>query len=313
MARMQRLRFSRRGVALWARSSGVFLATLLACSRPVSEQGEGAAGASSAPAAVTSPPVTSPPVTSPAAAPAPSTRTRLVVFAASSLTDVFNDLERSFEAANTDVDVALSYGGSQVLKLQISEGAPSDVFASADDAHMRELVSAGSAQPSQTFAANELVIVVPEDNPAHIAELKDLPRAQRLVIGAASVPVGSYTRELLVRASKVYGAGFEKDVLAHVVSEESNVRLVRAKVELGEADAAVVYRTDAAASTKVKQVALPAELNVRANYPIAVLTKAPQPELARRWVSYVLSPVGKTALTARGFLVDGGSVASGSP
>ena len=287
------------------RASGLVLVTLLGCSRSTSEQpasGQSASGqpGSERPGA--------------AAAPAPpSTRTRLVVFAASSLTDVFNDLEKSFEAANTDVDVALSYGGSQVLKLQISEGAPSDVFASADDAHMRELVGAGSAQPSQTFAANELVIVVPEDNPAHIAELKDLPRAQRLVIGAPSVPVGSYTRELLVRAGQAYGPSFEKDVLAHVVSEESNVRLVRAKVELGEADAAVVYRTDAAASTKVKQVALPAELNVRANYPIAVLTKAPQPELARRWVSHVLSPAGKAALTARGFLVDGGSVASGAP
>jgi molybdate transport system substrate-binding protein len=236
-----------------------------------------------------------------------------VVFAASSLTEVFNDLEKSFETANADVDVALNYGGSQVLKLQISEGAPSDVFASADDAHMRELVGAGLAQPSQTFAHNELVIVVPRDNPAHIAELKDLPRAERLVIGSASVPVGSYTRELFARAGKAYGASFEKDVLARVVSEESNVRLVRAKVELGEADAAVVYRTDAAASTQVEQVALPAELNVRASYPIAVLAKAPQPELARRWVSYVLSPVGKAALAARGFLVDGDSVARGAP
>ena len=245
--------------------------------------------------------------------PAPSARSRLIVLAASSLTEVFNDLEKSFEAANADVDVALSYGGSQILALQISQGAPGDVFASADDAHMRELVSAGSAQPSQTFAHSELAIVVPADNPAHIAELKDLPRAERLVIGSSSVPIGRYTRELFARAGKAYGARFESDVLARVVSEESNVRLVRAKVELGEADAAIVYRTDAAASAQLTQVALPADLNVRASYPIAVLARAAQPALARRWVSYVLSPAGAEALGARGFLVDGGSVARGAP
>jgi len=294
---------ARRGVASTVYAGCVLLATLLGCSRPAPEQKEHlAAGGSGAGASAL-----------PGAGPQPSERTPLVVFAASSLTDAFNDLEKSFEAANANVDVTLSYGGSQVLKLQISEGAPSDVFASADDAHMRELVSAGHAQPSQTFAFNELVIVVPPDNPAHVAELKDLPRAERLVIGAASVPVGRYTREMLARAGKVYGQSFERDALARVVSEESNVRLVRAKVELGEADAAIVYRTDAAAPAKVKQVAIPAELNVRASYPIAVLTKSAQPELARRWVSHVLSPAGKAVLGARGFLVDGDSVARGTP
>lgn len=278
---------------------------VLGCSKPASEQKDppapaAAAASPSAPAAPT-------PV-----APGTATRTRLVVFAASSLTDAFNDIERSFEAANTDVDVALSYGGSHVLGLQIREGAPGDVFASADDAHMRELVGASLAHPGQTFAFNELVLVVPEDNPAGLYELRDLPRAQRLVIGASGVPVGIYTRELLGRAGKLYGPSFERDVLSRVVSEESNVRLVRAKVELGEADAAIVYRTDAAASTQVKQVALPAELNVRASYPIAVLTHAPRPELARRWVSYVLSPEGQAALGARGFLVNGDSVARGA-
>jgi len=296
MARLAPIPLSFRRAALAARLAGLLLATLLGCSRPAPEE-------------------KATPAASPPASGAPA---RLVVFAASSLTDVFDDLEQSFEAANAGVDVALSYGGSQVLKLKISEGAPGDVFASADDAHMRALVSAGVAQPGQTFAHNELVIVVPSDNPAHIAELKELPRAQRLVIGAASVPVGTYTRELFARAGSAYGASFEKDVLSRVVSEESNVRLVRAKVELGEADAAVVYRTDAAASAKVKQVSLPPELNVRASYPIAVLTQTAQPELARRWVSHVLSPVGKTALESRGFLVGdllgaNGSAARGVP
>lgn len=299
MATLPRRRSAWRSCVGAARVGGPLLAVLLpvlhSCSRPAPAQKEQLAAARAEGA--------------PSAAPAPSVRATLVVFAASSLSDVFNDLEQSFETANAGVDVTLSYGGSQLLKLQISEGAPSDVFASADDAHMRELVSAGSAGPSQTFAYNELVIAVPEDNPAQLSELRDLPRAERLVIGAASVPVGRYTRELLARAGKVYGASFERDALSRVVSEESNVRLVRAKVELGEADAAIVYRTDAKASKRVKQVPLPSELNVRASYTIAVLAKAAQPELARRWVSYLLSPAGKAALGARGFLVDGGSVA----
>lgn len=283
------------GRAARAARLGWLVGALLACSKPAPEGSDRAApsgGGAPGPAA---------------------SRTPLVVFAASSLGEAFADLEQSFEAAHGDVDVTLSYAGSQVLKLQIREGAPSDVFASADDAHMRELVRAGHAEPSQTFAYNELAIAIPADNPARIAELSDLPRAERLVIGAANVPIGSYTRELFARAGRVYGASFEQALLGRVVSEESNVRLVRAKVELGEADAAVVYRTDALASARVKPVAIPAELNVRAHYPIAVLTRAAHPEAARRWVDHVLSPAGKAALAARGFLVDGDSVARGTP
>jgi len=282
---------------LLAAASGLVLAALVGCSRPAEKSGEPGAPdhATAAPTAAATP----------VAAPkAPDERQRLIVFAASSLTDVFNDLERGFEAKNADVDVALSYGGSQVLKLQISEGAPSDVFASADEAHMKALVDAGLAQPSQVFAQNELVVVVPQDNPAKIHDLKDLKLARRLVIGAASVPVGAYTRELLARAGKSYGAAFEKEVLSHVVSEESNVRLVRTKVELGEADAAVVYRTDAVSSKQVVVVPIAPDLNVRASYPIALLTKAPQPELAKRWLAFVLSTEGRAALAAHGFLVE---------
>jgi molybdate transport system substrate-binding protein len=269
--------------ALFASASFTLVAALFGCSRP--DSGE------SAP-------------TPPASTAAANARKPVIVFAASSLTDAFNDLEKSFEASNPDADVALSYGGSQVLELQISQGAPADVFASADESHMQELIQGGNATSSQTFAENELVLVVPEDNPAHIGELAQLPRAQRLVIGSANVPVGAYTRQLLKRAGASYGPSFERDVMAHVVSEESNVRLVRAKVELGEADAAIVYRTDATGSHEIKLIELPTEINVRASYPIAVLARAPQPELARRWVEYVRSASGRAALAARGFLVE---------
>jgi len=287
---------SLRSTLVAALSQLLFAALLSSCSRPAPSDSAGSAGAA---AATAEPPAATPPsAVTPAAA---SARTRVIVFAASSLTDAFNDLEKGFEAAHPEADVALSYGGSQVLKLQINEGAPCDVFASADEAHMQELVQAGKAEASQVFAKNELTIIVPLDNPAKIATLKDLTRAQRFVIGAQNVPVGAYTRQLLAHTHESYGAAFEKDVLSHVVSEEANVRLVRAKVELGEADAAIVYRTDA--SDKVARVALPPELNIRARYPIARIVRAPQPELARAWVDYVLSPAAKAQIGTRGFLV----------
>jgi molybdate transport system substrate-binding protein len=281
---------SLRSLLAAASAQVLFGALHLSCSRPAPSDSAESAGAAAGAKADPAP-----------AAPAPQTRTRVIVFAASSLTDAFNVLEQGFEAAHPEADIALSYGGSQVLKLQISEGAPCDVFASADEAHMAELVQAGRAEPGQVFAENELTIIVPPDNPAKVETLKDLTRAERFVIGAQNVPVGAYTRQLLARTHESYGAAFEKDVLSHVVSEEPNVRLVRAKVELGEADAAIVYGTDA--SNKVKRVSIPPELNVRARYPIARITRAPQPELARAWVDYVLSPVGKAQLGTFGFLV----------
>jgi molybdate transport system substrate-binding protein len=300
-----KMAFTSLARARFAAGALTLVAALLGCSRPASDN--------AAPAAATPPAAAAAAPSAPApggaagasAKPTPAAgRKPVIVFAASSLTDAFNDLEKSFEASNPDADVASSFGGSQVLKLQITQGAPADVFASADEAHMQELIKAGGARSSQTFAENELVLLVPEDNPAHIDELKQLPRAKRLVIGAANVPVGAYTRQLLTRANASYGPSFEKDVLSHVVSEESNVRLVRTKVELGEADAAIVYRTDAIGAKKVKLIEVPPALNVRGTYPIAVLSKAPEPALAQRWVDYVRSADGRAALAARGFLVE---------
>jgi molybdate transport system substrate-binding protein len=291
-------------------SAAALALALLGCARPSADRD--APVESSAPAAVSASAATAGRASStavagggaPAASAAAADRKSVVVLAASSLTEAFNDLEKGFEASNPGVDVALSYGGSQVLKLQITQGAPADVFASADESHMRELIQQGYASSSQTFAENDLVLLVPADNPAHIDELKQLPKARRLVIGAANVPVGAYTRQLLARASAKYGASFEKEVLARVVSEESNVRLVRAKVELGEADAAIVYRTDATGAKQVKLIELPAALNVRASYPIAALSKAHEPELAARWVDHVRSAAGRSVLAARGFRVE---------
>ena len=230
---------------------------------------------------------------------------RLQVYAASSLTEAFRDLAVAYEEAEPGIEgVALTFSGSQVLRLQIEQGARADVFASANPEHVEALAAAGLVDESRVFAANELVVITPLDDPAGIAHFEDLPRARRLVIGTDQVPVGAYTRYALRRADALHGPAFSDSVLARVVSEESNVRLTRAKVELGEADAAIVYRTDAQASERVRRVPIPPEANVRAEYHIGLLSEAPHPEAARSFVAFVLSDRGRTILSRYGFVVD---------
>lgn len=227
--------------------------------------------------------------------------TDLTVYAASSLTEVFGELERAFEAGNEDADVSLAFGGSQVLRLQIEQGAPADVFASANTSHMDALIEAGLVASSDVFAHNDLVVVVPLDNPAKIESFADLPRASRVVVGVPAVPIGAYAREALQHAAESFGADFRSDVLSHVVSEESNVRLIRAKVELGEADAAIVYRTDVTPSSRVRVIPIPAVLNVRGDYHIGVIERSPHEALARRWVAFLESTEGRRILSEHGF------------
>ncbi len=235
------------------------------------------------------------------------TRTELVVFAASSLTEGFTDVAEAFERANPGVDVRLSFAGSQVLRMQLQHGAAADVFASANEAHMKaladsHLVSHHSVGQHSVFARNDLTVIVPATNPAKINSFADLARAQRLVIGTAAVPVGIYTRDVFANARKVHGASFVDMLEGRVVSEETNVRVVRAKVALGEADAAFVYRTDALASDAVTQVPIPADILCSAKYRIAPVTQSPQPEAAGRFVAFVRSPAGQALLQKRGFV-----------
>lgn len=223
-----------------------------------------------------------------------SGRTPVAVFAASSLTEAFEALEVEFEAAHPELDVQLTFAGSQVLRLQIEQGAAADVFASANAGHMDALAEAGRVSTPQTFAGNRLVVIVPEGDTA-LSRFEDLPQASRIVVGTKDVPVGRYTRAMLERV----GASFSAAVLAKVVSEESNVRLVRAKVELGEADAAIVYRTDV--TERVRTIDVPATYHVPIHYPIAVVRDAAQPDAAAAFVTYVRSPAGGAVLRRHGF------------
>lgn len=224
----------------------------------------------------------------------------ITVHAASSLKEAFTEIERGFESANPGVSVSLNLAGSPELRTQIEHGAPADVIASADVKHMAALVEEKLAGPSTLFTCNEPVVVTPagEAKPATFA---DLAGTDRLVFGTPELPIGAYTERILEAASKD-SPGFREKVEANVVSRELNVRQVLAKVTLGEANAAFVYRTDAlSAGDSVRVIDVPAAYNVQAEYPIAALTGSRHPEEAAAFVAFVLSSAGQASFTRRGF------------
>ncbi len=231
---------------------------------------------------------------------ASSERRPLVVFAAASLTDAFQEFEAAFEARHPALDVQLTFGGSQALRLQIEQGAPAHVFASANLDHIDALVAAGHVRRVRPLTHNRLVVAVPADNPAALRTFADLPRAQRLVVGAAAVPVGRYTAAMLDRAAADpgHGADFVRAVRERIVSEENNVRLARAKVELGEADAAILYRSDVVNAARITAVPIPPALDVPVAYGIGAIGADPG---AEAWITFALGPEGQRLLERHGF------------
>jgi molybdate transport system substrate-binding protein len=238
-------------------------------------------------------------------------RRDVTVFAAASLREAFTELAQSLEHSHPEAHVVLSFAGSQTLRAQLEQGAPADVFASADERHMAALVAGKHVLEPRVFANNELVIVVTNAKAALVRDLSSLPKAERIVLGAPEVPVGAYTRRMLEKAQAELGPDFRARVEEHVVSREPDVRQVLAKVTLGEADAGIVYRTDAlTAAGKVAVVTIPPAHNVVATYPVAVTTRAPAPELARAFVGLLVSPEGARVLKAHGFIPVGDKAAS---
>lgn len=233
-----------------------------------------------------------------------STTETLTVYAAASLTDAFTEMGANFQAANPGVTVAFNFAGSQALRTQIEEGAPADVFASANTKEMDILITGSfvASDASRIFLTNKLVVIIPADNPAAIENLEDLARPGiKLVFAAEEVPVGKYAREALDKMSGTFGADFKDKVLANVVSNEDNVKQVVAKVQLGEADAGIVYTSDAVAASGLKTIEIPAGLNVIAQYPIAPLIKSEKAGLAQAFIEYVLSSEGQAILVKWGF------------
>jgi molybdate transport system substrate-binding protein len=232
----------------------------------------------------------------------------LTVFAASSLTDAFNEIKTTFEAANPGVTVAYSFGASNTLATQLSQGAPADIFASANAAQMNVAIQAKRiAGKPRTFAKNRLVLIVPADNPAKIATLKDIANpGVKLVIAVQGVPVRDYTNTMLDKLAQRadYGDDYKTAFLKNVVSEEANVRQVSAKVSLGEADAGFVYRSDVTPdiSGKVQIIQIPDTVNTIAAYPIAITDNTPNPELAQKYIDYLLSDEGQKTLVKWNFI-----------
>jgi molybdate transport system substrate-binding protein len=253
------------------------------------------------------------PVSSPLA---PKAEDQLVVFAAASLRDAFTTLGDTFRTAHSGVAVTFNFAGTQELRTQLEQGAQVDVFASADQKHMNALKAAGRVTDPIPFARNEPVIVATRESAKKVRGLADLQKLQKLVIGAPEVPIGRYTLQIFDRASAKLGPKFSEKTLAKVASRELNVRQVLAKVGLGEADAGIVYRTDAQSlkegKDRITVVDITPEFNVIAEYPIAVVADAPHPTLARAWLELVQSDVGQQALQSAGFMPAHDTAASAS-
>jgi len=218
----------------------------------------------------------------------------VLVFAAASLTDAFEEIAMELSEANPGAKVTYNFAGSQQLAGQITQAAPADVFASANQTQMDVVADAGlvAAEP-QIFTSNLLEIAVEPGNPLGIQGLADLSRPDvTLVMAAEEVPAGQYARQALDAAG----------VQVTPASLETDVRAVLSKVALGEADAGIVYRSDiAAAGDDVEGVEIPLDQNVPASYPIAVLTSAPNPAAARAFVDFVTSRRGQEILAKHGF------------
>ncbi len=232
----------------------------------------------------------------------------LTVFAAASLTDAFEEIGAAFEESHPGVEVIFNFGSSSTLAAQLSEGAPADVFASANARQMQAAQDAGriSGQP-RTFARNRLVVIVPVDNPAQVQSLADLAQpGLKLVVAGPDVPVREYTNAMLERLALEpgYGEAYRAAVLANIVSEEENVRQVAAKVALGEADAGVVYISDVTPDlqAEVLTIPVPDAYNTIAAYPIAVTDNPADAALAQAFVDYVLSAAGQDILVKWNFV-----------
>jgi molybdate transport system substrate-binding protein len=213
---------------------------------------------------------------------------RLTVFAAASLTNVFPQI---------DSRARYSFGGSNMLAAQIEQGLPADVFASANTGLPWQLHRKGLVSRPVVFTANRLVIVIAHGNPLHLRSVRDLERSGlKIVMAAAGVPVGDYTRKVLARLGL-------SDLVDKAVSQETDVREVLAKVVLGEADAGFVYATDAKTVTgKVGVIGLPKSAQPRVLYAAAAVKSSKHLQAAKTWVQRLLTKRAQKKLRMAGFL-----------
>ena len=254
---------------------------------------------------------------------AASTKGVVTVFAAASLTDVLQQVGQSFSASDHSSEIVFNFAGSQRLAGQLREGARADLFASADETQMQAAIDFGRVEKTsvKTFACNRLVIAISgseetlaasavasqaadDPAPARIDALLTLAQpGHKIIVGAEAVPIGRYTRQFLAKAAEDerLGAGFRSGFEANIVSEEQSVRVVLSKVQVGEADAGVVYASDLVGVADVRSVEIPAHLNISATYPVGLVQGGPQPEQAAAFVAFLFSEESAAVLEAHGF------------
>ena len=230
----------------------------------------------------------------------------LTVYGAASLKGVLDKAKTDYERANPRTRLTISTDSSSALETQIEQGAPADVFLSADTTNPTKLVANGLADGDPvTFAGNKLTVIVPSDNPAGIKTPVDLARTGVKVIAAGdAVPITKYARQLVANLAKEagYPTDFVAAYAANIVSKEDNVKAVVAKVELGEGDAGIVYISDARASTKVSTIEVPESADVPASYSGVVVKASKDTAAAKAFLDWLAGPDGQAILTSFGFL-----------
>lgn len=232
----------------------------------------------------------------------------LTVFAAASLHGAFEEIGGIYEN-ETGMSVAYNFDGSQALATQIKNGAYADVLATANQKQMNSVMDAGLIDNESVtiFAKNKLSLIIPVDNPAQIKNLTDLAKpGVKIVIGARDVPVGDYARRIIEKLGNdsAYGENYTSNVLANVISEETNVNYVVTKVALGEADVGFAYISDVSGdlADRIGRIEIPDEYNVIGEYPIAVMEESTHPDESQRFVELVSSDEGRAVLERHGFL-----------
>jgi molybdate transport system substrate-binding protein len=257
----------------------------------------------SSPSAVPASPTTAPSTasTAPSAASA-----NLTIYGAASLKAALADLKAAYETANPGSNLSISTDSSATLEAQIEQGAPADVFLSADTKNPQALVDKGLAAGDVVkFAGNLLTVIVPTANTAGVQSPADLARPGLKVIAAGdAVPITKYASQLVANLAKQsgYPADFATKYAANVASKEDNVAAVVAKVELGEGDAAIVYVTDAKNSTKVTTIPVPDGANVPATYGAVAVKASKNPDAAAAFLTWLTGPDGQAILAKYGFL-----------
>ncbi len=229
----------------------------------------------------------------------------LKIFAPSSLTEAAKELTTAYEAANAGVKIALEFGHSPTQRLQFAQGAVGDVFITAsqkdmDDAVVDQTIAAGKPR---IFATNQLVVILPANNPANIQNLEDLAKpGVRLLVAVVDTPIGKVTLNMLDKWDQQFGPGYKDKILANVVSNEAGVKPIVAKTKLGEGDAGIVYLTDTVSAPELKTILIPTELNMNTQLNVAPIGKAANPDHAASFTAYLMSSEGQAILKKWGFL-----------